>query len=50
MTPLSVELVERFFLWKVAGAGDLTTHEAKEVDALLTLEKEWRETTNGESS
>jgi hypothetical protein len=49
VTPRSAELVERFVMWKAAGGGDLIGREAKEADAFLTLEKEWRETANGES-
>ena len=49
VTPRSAELVERFVMWKAAGGGDLMTREAKEADAFLTLEKEWRESTDGES-
>jgi len=41
--------VERFVIWKAAGGGDLMTRESKEADAFLTLEKEWRETADGES-
>ena len=49
VAPRSTELVERFVMWKAAGGGDLIAREAKEADAFLTLEKEWRETVNGES-
>jgi hypothetical protein len=41
--------VERFVLWKLTGGGDLLAREAKEADAFLTLEREWREMANGES-
>lgn len=49
VTPRSEELVERFVLWKMSGGADLLAREAKEADAFLTLEKEWREMANGES-
>jgi hypothetical protein len=49
VTPRSTELVERFVMAKLAGGGDLMAREAKEADAFLTLEKEWREAENGES-
>jgi hypothetical protein len=42
--------VERFVVAKMAGGGDLMAREAKEADAFLALEKEWREAKNGESS
>jgi hypothetical protein len=50
LTPRSTELVERFVVAKMAGGGDLMAREAKEADAFLALEKEWREAKNGESS
>jgi hypothetical protein len=48
VTAASVEHVERFFAWKFAGCGtaELT---AREADAFLILEKEWRaEQANGQ--
>jgi hypothetical protein len=46
VTPSSIELVERFFAWKWAGGRlDLM---ARELDAFLMLEEEWRaEVANG---
>jgi len=35
--------MERFLMWKLAGSGDLLTLAARDADAYLTLEKEWRE-------
>ena len=49
MTPKSAELVERFIVWKLGGGGDLAAREAKQADAFLALEKEWREMEDGES-
>lgn len=45
--PESVEWVERFFVWKLAGGGDLMPLRAREADAYVTLEKEWREAQDG---
>jgi hypothetical protein len=46
VTPASIELVEKFFASKVTSAGEPT---AREVDAFVILEKEWRaEQSNGE--
>jgi hypothetical protein len=41
--------VERFVAGKVGVGGDLMAREAKEADAFLTLEREWRQTEHGES-
>lgn len=49
ITAKSTELVERFVISKMAGNTALMEREAKEADAFLTLEKEWREVENGES-
>jgi hypothetical protein len=47
VTPASVELVEKYFAWKVsAWNGELT---AREAEAFVVLEREWRtEQTNGQ--
>jgi hypothetical protein len=46
VTPASIELVEKFFASKVTHAGEPT---AREVDAFVILEKEWRaEQANGQ--
>lgn len=42
VTPASVELLEKFFGWKFAGGGSLLEMPAKEADAFLILEGEWR--------
>ena len=39
VTPESIELVEKFFAGKIAGVAELT---AREADAWLVLEQEWR--------
>ncbi len=45
-TPASIEFVEKFFASKVSVVGELT---AREVEAFLILEKEWRaEQANGQ--
>ncbi len=43
VTPASVELLEKFFGWKFGGGGSLDELAAKEADAFLILEGEWRE-------
>jgi hypothetical protein len=48
MTPRSVGWLEHFFAWKFSGGGDLRGLPARDADAFLTLEKEWREASNGE--
>jgi hypothetical protein len=46
VTPASIELVEKFFASKVTGMDEPT---AREVDAFVILEKEWRaEQVNGQ--
>jgi hypothetical protein len=46
VTPASIEFVEKFFASKVSSTGELT---AREVEAFLLLEKEWRaEQANGQ--
>lgn len=42
VTPGSVELLEKFFGWKFAGGGSLEGLAAREADAFLILEGEWR--------
>jgi hypothetical protein len=42
VTPASIELLEKFFGWKFAGGGSLGGLAAKEADAFLILEGEWR--------
>ncbi|HEV8147030.1 MAG TPA: hypothetical protein VGP79_11640 [Bryobacteraceae bacterium] len=42
VTAASVEWLERFFAWRFAGGGDVTGLAARDADAILTLEAEWR--------
>lgn len=42
VTPTSVELVEKFLGWKFGGGGALDDLPAKEADAFLVLDGEWR--------
>ncbi len=42
VTPASIERLEKFYGWKFAGGGALTDLPAKEADAFLILEGEWR--------
>jgi hypothetical protein len=42
VTPASVELLEKFYGWKFAGGGSLAELPAKDADAFLILESEWR--------
>lgn len=44
VTPWSAECVEGFFAWKLTGGGSVSEKPARQADALLMLEKEWRET------
>ncbi|MBV8843154.1 MAG: hypothetical protein JO307_10130 [Bryobacterales bacterium] len=47
--PASIALVESFFAWKFAGGADVRELAAREADAFLILEKEWRtEQANGQ--
>jgi len=49
VTPESVAHVEKFVVWKLSGGGALWGFTAREADALLTLDEEWRaELTHGE--
>lgn len=45
VTPESVAFLERFSIWKALG-GRLETLSAREVDALVTIENEWRAETD----
>jgi len=47
VTPASVELLEKFFGWKFAGGGSVMELPAKEADAFLILEGEWRAEAEG---
>ena len=47
VTPQSVDWVERFFARKLTGGGSVMEMPARQADALLMLEKEWREMENG---
>jgi hypothetical protein len=42
-----VEWVEKFFVRKLTDGGDVMEMPARQADALLMLEKEWREMENG---
>jgi hypothetical protein len=42
VTAESMELVERFFVWKASGAGGWSELTAREADAFQVLEEEWR--------
>jgi hypothetical protein len=48
VTPESIGWVEWFFANKSFGRGELAALPAKEADAMLTLEKEWREVRDGQ--
>jgi hypothetical protein len=48
MTPQSVAWLEKYFAWKFSGGGELSELPARDADAFLTLEKEWREASNGQ--
>jgi hypothetical protein len=45
VTPQSLEWIERFFTWKFEGGRALDGMPARDADAFLILEREWR---NGE--
>jgi len=45
-TPQSLEWVERFFAWKFAGDTRLEEMSARQADAFLMLEREWRTGSN----
>ena len=42
VTAKSLEWLEKFFAWKFAGGAGVTDLPAKDADAILTLEAEWR--------
>lgn len=42
VTAASVEMVERFFVWKASGASGWGELMAREADAFQVLEEEWR--------
>jgi hypothetical protein len=42
VTPQSLEWLEKFFTWKFSGGGALFEWAARDADAFLTLEREWR--------
>jgi hypothetical protein len=42
VTAKSVAWLEKFFSWKFAGGGALEGLPARDADAFLTLEREWR--------
>jgi hypothetical protein len=48
VTPQSMEWLEKFFVWKFAGGGRLDELAARDAEAFMTLEKEWREASNGQ--
>ena len=49
VTPASVEFLEKFFAWKFSGSPGWSDLTAREADAFLVLEKEWRaEQTDGQ--
>jgi len=48
VTPQSVEWLEKFFAWKFAGGGRLEELTARDADAFVTLEKEWRDANDGQ--
>ncbi len=49
VTPVSVELLEKYFAWKAMGTGNWENDvTAREAEAFLALEQEWRtEQSNG---
>jgi hypothetical protein len=48
VTPESLELLERFFVWRFSGGGQVSELPAREADAFMTLETESREAGSGE--
>ena len=48
ITPQSIEWLELYFAWKTEGGGGLMNRPAREADAMMTLERELREWSNGE--
>ena len=43
ITSLSLELLERFSYWKLAGGGSLMNEEAKVAEAILFVNEQWKE-------
>jgi hypothetical protein len=43
ITPQSLEWIEKFLTWKFAGGGAIWDWPARDADAILTLEREWRD-------
>ena len=49
ITAKSIEMLERFTYWKLAGGGSLMTEESKVAEAILFLNEQWlEEERNGE--
>ena len=49
ISPESLEFVEKFLVWKFSGGGGFGEITAREADAFMMLEEEWRrESKNGE--
>lgn len=48
VTPQSLEWVETFLTWKFSGGGALNELRARDADAFLILEREWRAGADGE--
>lgn len=42
ITPDSMELLERYSIWKLSGGGDYRKLNARHAEAFLLLEGEWR--------
>jgi hypothetical protein len=42
VTPASLELLEKFFLWRASGSGGLDSMTAREAEAMLILQGELR--------
>ncbi len=42
VTPQSMEWIERFFTWKFEGGREISELSARDADAFLMLEREWR--------
>ena len=42
ITPLSLEWLEKFYVWRFVGRGGLEELAARDADAFLTLEEETR--------
>jgi hypothetical protein len=43
VTPRSLEWIEKFFSWKFAGGSAFEDMPARDADAFLILEREWRD-------